>query len=164
MTILMKNRNRLALESPQRTVLDSLTGFPLAVALLVLLLATKADAQSVFPCNNDMYILRANPANAAQTLIEKLTIVSNTPTLTSLFTFNYHSTRWLTTMATCTAWTMAARLYTVLMRQEPPSVSALSAVCRRQTRSGRVQQLTAQAIITSSKAPFHRILGSIKFR
>ena len=89
MTILMKNRNRLALESPQRTVLDSLTGFRLAVALLVLLLATKADAQSVFPCNNDMYILRANPANAAQTLIEKLTIVSNTPTLTSLFTFNY---------------------------------------------------------------------------
>ena len=46
------------------------------------------NTANAFPCNDDMYMLRANPANNAQTLIERLSIKNNVPTNTLLFTAN----------------------------------------------------------------------------
>lgn len=43
---------------------------------------------TIFPCDDNMYMLRVNPADGNQTLIERLTIIAGVPTHTTLFTFN----------------------------------------------------------------------------
>ncbi|NJN33169.1 MAG: hypothetical protein HC817_01870 [Saprospiraceae bacterium] len=44
------------------------------------------QVNTVFLCSDAMYMLRLNPKNNVETLIEQLTIVNNTPDLTTLFT------------------------------------------------------------------------------